>query len=183
MSKINLLFNDIHVLQIQIKRPNLQTPFWPNVKKNSDRSHLIVQRKIYEGWVCHFGDFGKKINIQYFVTKLQLKNWDDNYFNSLVTDSVVKNFEKEVHIDLENYDLRTFYISENAEIVRKKIFISDRFKDTANQIVCKQFFLGHSHEMVYDIQIQREKTENDQVILQNISDDISDAVTGLYFGS
>ncbi|MFZ3229652.1 MAG: hypothetical protein WA160_05575 [Pseudobdellovibrio sp.] len=163
-------FKKIGLLRHAIKRKSLNDFYWPDIYKNLKSNQLLLQRKWFEGWICNFCEKGLGLQVTYFVTKDQLENWDDDRKNNINITTEELQFYDSYEFIIPEYQLSILHNIKEAEGVRKEVYISDKFKENADQMWAAQFFLNDDPDprMIYCLGFDREISDADFEIVNNL---------------
>lgn len=167
---MKIQFQNVFIISEEICRDNLQVSFWPIEYRRFKRQKLIDENK-REGWACRFLNNGLLLDSKIFIHQDDYKLWPENHktLNINTRRSELEFFEKYEEIFSEPA-LVVEHPAELAENVRKKIYISERFKEQAHMVWAAQLFETREkrERMKYYLGFDREITTNDRVILKEI---------------
>lgn len=177
-----LEFTNVYSLEETIVRKSLDDYFWPMTERVSARESLITANK-KEAWFCDFLDSGLQLDITILISEADFELWSPHYqkHNSNTKKSVLTYHQ--IFTFAHKAPLLAFeHKNELAEPVRKKIYVSDRFKGSADQIWAAQYFdpqKSNRAYMRYALGFNRDIVDLDRKILSEIKNDISE-FTGKY---
>jgi hypothetical protein len=166
---MKLNFNRVQVIAETIIRKDINSSFWPNEQRTYKRQALI-DKNLREGWICNFENHGLRLEIKIIISEHDYSSWpQDHRTENLNTIRSDLRFYEEFSEELDNVILHIVHKSEIAEDLRKKIYLSNHFKDKCDKIWAAQYFEnGNREEMHFSIGFNRELLPEDLVILEEI---------------
>lgn len=166
---MNKYFNKIIKVEQVVRRGNLTSFFWPELYKNPQREGFILKREWYEGWFCEFKNRGLELHIQYFLTDKQNSNWPTFEINPNIKRTTL-NKPGPHTIVMPPPALLFKHSAQQAEAIRKAVYLSDKFLENADAIWASQFYEEDSNasEMIYGMGFFRETSPEDIAIVNEI---------------
>ena len=164
-------FKNTWVLRQTMERKNLQEYYWPTVYLTPKRDYYLLRRQWFEGWYCDFIGNGLKLEIIYFISESQLPNWPELKNNNPAVIQSELTFHPTYTFETPCAALTIIHDLENAERLRKEIYISEKFKETADHVWAAQFFLNETvdSKLLYALGFKRDLTSHDQTILADLA--------------
>ena len=169
-----LEFSDVYIISEIIRRSALGDFFWPIEQRRFKRQKLIDLNK-REGWICRFLENGLKLDAKILISKADYVDWPVQHrtqnSNTLASELT---FHEKFEFAYSSQALKIRFPAEDAEAVRKKIYISDHFGERADEIWAAQYFEGGYDRrfMYYILGFEREIKEKDLIILETIRSEL-----------
>lgn len=171
---MTLEFSDVYIISETIRRSGLSDFFWPIEQRKFKRQKLIDLNK-REGWICRFLEHGLVLDAKILVNKADYADWPEQHrtqnSNTLTSELT---FHEKFEFAYSSQALKIKFPAEEAEAVRKKIYISEHFGDRADGIWAAQYFeAGNDRSfMYYILGFEREIKEKDLIILETIRSEL-----------
>ncbi|MBY0554296.1 hypothetical protein K2P97_07190 [bacterium] len=168
-------FQNIYVIDETITRKSLNDFFWPQETFNFTRQALTDQNK-REGWYCEFTNNGLSLVLKILISSEDYTHWPkaQRPQNPNIVSSEVRLFP-EFQIKTSEPALRLRSPASMAEILRKKIYLSSRFGESADKMWAAQYFNSPTKDfMIYEMGFNREMQASDIEILASIKSEISE---------
>lgn len=178
-AEFNLKFNDVYVISERIIRHDLNAYFWPSEQKNLLRESAFGANK-KEGWLCNFLENGLSLDVEILISKFDYMDWPKSHrtqnTNTIKSELV---FHEQIEYKLSEPVLKIKHLARDAENIRKKIYVSNRFGKNAHHIWAAQYFApdfepaANRDYMFYALGFNRSISNDDQTILSEIMKDLS----------
>lgn len=171
---MTLEFSDVYIISETIRRSGLKEFFWPFEQRKFARQKLIDRNK-REGWICRFLEKGLMLDAKILISKADYADWPTQHrtqnSNTLTSELT---FHEKFKFSYTSQVLKIKFPAEDAEIVRKKIYISEHFGVRADDIWATQYFESGSDRrfMFYLLGFDREINEKDLIILETIRSEL-----------
>lgn len=167
-------FYDVFIISEKIERKSTEEFFWPNEVRKFKRQKLIDQNK-REGWICRFLNGGLLLEADIIISKNDYKDWPENHItpNPNITKSEL-NFHANFEINIANPVLHFTHAAQDAEAIRKKIYISQRFGAEAHHITAAQYFENPQNKAVMNFVLgfERSQSSSDKKVIESILSDL-----------
>lgn len=166
---MKLNFKNVYVISETVIRKNLESSFWPEEYRTYRRQALIDQNK-REGWYCDFENHGLRLQVKIIISENDYRDWPpDHRTNNLNTIRSDLQLHDEFSIELNNIQLQIVHSPQIAEEIRKKIYLSNHFKERSDSIWAAQYFeLGQRDQMHFAIGFKREMLQEDALNIDEI---------------